>query len=99
MRCGQKELGYVYCPNGHYVCDNCHGKNSFEIIQVLSLSAKDANPLTIAEEIIKTAPLPMLGCEHAWIATGALLAAIRNHGQIKVNDVQIIEALNRTRKQ
>lgn len=41
----------------------------------------------------------MLGCEHAWIATGALLAAIRNHGQIKVNDVQIIEALNRTRKQ
>jgi len=99
MRCGQKELGYVYCPHGHYICDNCHGKSSFEIIRELSLSAKDSNPLTIAEEIIKAAPLPMLGCEHAWIATGALLAAIKNHGVIKVSDAQIIEALNRTRKQ
>lgn len=41
----------------------------------------------------------MLGCEHAWIAAGALLAAIRNHGKIKVTDDQIVEALNRTRKQ
>lgn len=99
MNCGQKELGYVYCPNGHYICDNCHGKSSFDAIRDLSLSAKGANPLTIAEEMIRSAPLPMLGCEHAWIAAGAFLAAIKNHGSIKITDDHIAEALNRTKKQ
>ena len=41
----------------------------------------------------------MLGCEHAWIAAGSLLAAIKNQGTIKVTNDQIVEALNRTRKQ
>lgn len=41
--------------------------------------------------------VPMLGCENAWIATGALMAALKNTGMV-TND-QIIEALNRTRKQ
>ncbi len=41
----------------------------------------------------------MLGCEHAWIAAGSFLAAIRNNGSIKITNEQIVEALNRTRKQ
>lgn len=41
----------------------------------------------------------MLGCEHAWVAAGSLLAAIKNHGEIKVTNAQIIEAINRTRRQ
>lgn len=93
------EIGNVCCPEGHYVCESCHGEGLFEAILSLSLSSQSADPLAIAEEIIRTTPLPMLGCEHAWIAAGALLAAIRNHGVIKVTDNQIAEALNRTRKQ
>ncbi|QGP91275.1 hypothetical protein MGLY_06020 [Neomoorella glycerini] len=99
MQCGAKETGYVYCPGGHYICDNCHGENLFSAILNLMLSAKGTNPLSIAEEIIKQVPLPMLGCEHAWIAAGALLSAIRNHGKIEVTNGQITEALNRTRRQ
>jgi hypothetical protein len=41
----------------------------------------------------------MLGCEHAWVAAGSFLIAIKNHGEIKVTNAQIIEALNRTRRQ
>ena len=99
MYCGQKEIGHVYCPSGHFVCDHCHGKDVFEIIQKSLLLSKDTNPLSIAEKMFKNIPLPMLGCEHAWIATGALLVAIKNHGVMKVTDDQITEALNRTRKQ
>ncbi|KMT22731.1 hypothetical protein CLCY_11c00650 [Clostridium cylindrosporum DSM 605] len=65
----------------------------------LILSSKEYNPLIIAEKIINSTSIPMLGCEHAWIAAGALLASIRNNGRIKVTDDQIMEALNRTRKQ
>ena len=53
----------------------------------------------IANEIIDKTKLPMLGCEHAWVAAGALIAAIRNEKTIKITDEDIKEALNRTKKQ
>ena len=43
--------------------------------------------------------IPMLGCENAWIASGALMTALRNEGTIKVTNRQIIEAMNRTKRQ
>ncbi|MCL6557649.1 MAG: carboxymuconolactone decarboxylase family protein [Firmicutes bacterium] len=97
--CGQRETGYVYCAGGHYICEDCHGKRFFENILDLLFSAKGSDPVLIAEEIIKEAAPPMLGCEHAWIAAGALMSAIRNYGEIKVTDGQIAEALHRTRRQ
>lgn len=99
IRCGQKENGYVYCPDGHYICNDCHGKSAFDIILNASLSSKETNPLIIAEEILEISSIPMLGCEHALITVGALLAAIRNHGKITVTNKQIKDAFNRTKKQ
>jgi hypothetical protein len=46
-----------------------------------------------------TDKVPMLGCENAWIAAGALMAALKNQGTIKITNDQIDEALNRTRRQ
>lgn len=89
----------MYCQSGHYVCDNCHGEGAFNTILDLILSSKGENPLVIAEKIIGKAPIPMLGCEHAWIASGSLLTAIRNNGKISVTEEQVKEALNRTRRQ
>jgi hypothetical protein len=99
IRCGMKENGYVNCANGHYICDNCHGKDAFDIILNKSLSSKSTNPLIIAEEILEISNIPMLGCEHALITAGAFLGAIKNHGKIDISDKQIEEAFNRTKKQ
>ncbi|ABR47195.1 conserved hypothetical protein [Alkaliphilus metalliredigens QYMF] len=99
MDCGKQELGYVHCAKGHYICDHCHGEKSFNIILGLIASAEGINPLLIGEQIINEAPIPMLGCEHAWVAAGSLLAAIKNHGEIDVTEEQLIEVLNRTKKQ
>lgn len=43
--------------------------------------------------------VPMLGCENAWIAAGVLMAALKNEGTARVTDEQIVEALNRTKRQ
>lgn len=43
--------------------------------------------------------IPMLGCENAWIACGALMAALKNEGTIKLSNEHIIEALIRTKRQ
>ena len=99
MKCNKTELGYVNCPNGHYICDSCHGEDTFDLIYDMSISSKGINPFVIANEIIDKTKLPMLGCEHAWVAAGALIAAIRNEKTIKITDEDIKEALNRTKKQ
>ena len=99
IKCNKSEKGYVYCLSGHYVCDDCHGESQFNHILDLAIAAKDTNPIVNSELILKTAVLPMLGCEHAWVAAGALLAAIRNTGVIPITDEDIQEALNRTRRQ
>lgn len=99
MECSKSEIGYVYCPNGHYICDSCHGEKSFKNVLKLIISSKENNPLTIAQRVIDSDIIPMLGCEHAWVAAGALLIAIKNHGKLKITNTQILEALNRTRRQ
>ncbi|TJX14543.1 hypothetical protein E9840_05580 [Tissierella creatinini] len=99
MECNKKEIGYVHCSNGHYVCDTCHGERSFKDVVRLLYKSKGNNPVEIAEGVINSAALPMLGCEHAWVAAGSLLIAIKNHGEIKITNGQIVEALNRTRRQ
>lgn len=99
FHCGKKEIGNISCPNGHYVCDGCHGKGLFEIIKEHVLASKSINPFEIAETLMKHNDVPMLGCENAWIAAGALMASLKNEGTIKVTNEQISEALNRTRKQ
>lgn len=99
IECGKTELGYVHCLSGHYVCDSCHGEKDFKTILDLILASKDKDPLAIAEKIVDESSIPMLGCEHAWVAAGSLLMAIRNSGEIDVSEKQIIEALNRTLRQ
>nr|WP_282432972.1 DUF5714 domain-containing protein [Desulfosporosinus sp. Sb-LF] len=87
------------CPNGHYVCDECHGKGLFETVKEYVLANKSANSFEIAEYLMEQNNVPMLGCENAWIAAGALMAALKNEGTAKVTDEQIVEALNRTNRQ
>lgn len=43
--------------------------------------------------------IPMLGCENAWIAAGALIVAVKNEGTLTVTDEQIREVMRRTRRQ
>nr|WP_269819758.1 DUF5714 domain-containing protein [Clostridium carboxidivorans] len=63
------------------------------------LKSKAVNPFEIAEYLMNKDNVPMLGCENAWIAAGALMAALKNNGSVKVTDEQIVEALRRTKRQ
>ena len=64
------------------------------------LNTTSQNPLEIAEILMGYKDkVPMLGCENAWIAAGALIVAIKNESTVKITNDQIIEVLNRTKKQ
>ena len=97
--CGKTELAHVHCGQGHYICESCHGERYLRPMRSFMKLAEGDNPLLLAEGMLNKIPLPMLGCEHAWIAVAALMVALKNHGPLKITEEMMEEALSRTRKQ
>jgi hypothetical protein len=98
--CGAAVDAHVKCPKGHVVCDTCHGKEARKAIEALTLSSSSPDPLAVAEQMMALPGLPMLSCDHAYIAAGALLAALRNtpYGS-KIGEAEVREVFSRTAKQ
>lgn len=98
--CGRVEHGHISCPAGHYICDVCHNKDALAFIEDAILNASGmSDPFAVAGLAMGTPALPMLGCQHAHIAGGALMAALRNEGSRGVGRADIEEVFRRTQKQ
>lgn len=97
--CGREDRGHVVCPRGHYVCEGCHGAGFMERLPVLLAGTGSASPFAIAEELMAQRDLPMLGCEHAHVAAGALMRALENAGIPGLTASHREEALERTARQ
>lgn len=70
------------------------------------LTTDSTSPITIAELAFTFPGLPMLGCPHAYIAGGALMAALKNsgttlttQGKATISSEEIKEVFRRTNKQ
>jgi len=98
--CGKEQQGHVTCPKGHFICDACHGKDARTVIEELTLTTTSQDPVAIAEQMMALPGLPMLSCDHAFIAAGAFIAALRNspYGS-KIGEAEVREAFARTGKQ
>lgn len=69
-----------------------------EIIKEIIFTTHANNPFEIAELLISHPGLPMLGCQHAYIAGGALMVAIKNEGsRLYLDDIK--EVFTRTERQ
>lgn len=84
--CGKTVMASVFCPHGHYVCDDCHGAGYYDFLEKTVLAATGKNPMDIAESLLKGPFLPSLGPEHHAIVTAALLTATKNVGPIALPD-------------
>jgi hypothetical protein len=97
--CGKIVQEHICCPEGHYICDECHNKDALQMIEEIVLNTKSKDPFEIAELMMSCPDLPMLGCHHAYIAAGAFMAAIRNEGSREIDNKQIKEVFQRAGKQ
>lgn len=70
-----------------------------EIIEDIAFTTKSKNPFEIAGLMMGYPGLPMLGCQHAYIAGGAFMAAIKNEGSKGITNEEIKEVFKRTGKQ
>jgi hypothetical protein len=98
--CGAVHQAHVKCPKGHFICDACHGKDARKAIEELARTSTSPDPIAIAELMMSHPALPMLSCDHAYIAAGAIMAALRNspYGS-KIGEAEVSEAFARTGKQ
>ncbi|MEK6697976.1 MAG: DUF5714 domain-containing protein [Nitrospirota bacterium] len=97
--CAKSEAGHIQCSQGHYICDACHSKDAMKAIEDLASTTELKDPVEIAELMMSHPGLPMLGCEHAYVAAGALLAALRNSPYGNITTGQIREAFDRIGRQ
>lgn len=97
--CGKVEHGHIRCPQGHYVCDLCHNRDAQAVIEDLARTATSRDPFAIAELMTNHPGLPMLGCQHAYIAGGAFMAAVKNEGSRGIANADLDEVFRRTAKQ
>jgi hypothetical protein len=97
--CRSRWQGHIKCPTGHALCDACHGREARKVVEEITLADPSPDPVEIAERMMSHPSLPMLSCDHAFIAAGALLAALRNSPYGKVTGLDVREVFDRTAKQ
>ena len=99
--CKTTAQGHMSCPGGHFVCEECHRKDARKVIDEVTFGTERQDPMEIAELMMGHPSLPMLGCEHAFIAAGALMAALKNspYGGGKITDKDLREVFDRTARQ
>jgi hypothetical protein len=76
--CGHRFKAESQCTEGHYVCDYCHSAPAAKIIRNFCLITTSADPVYIANEIMKHPSVSMHGPEHHFLVPAVLLTAFHN---------------------
>ena len=93
--CHRKFMSNARCQNGHYICDECHGKEGIRQIKEYCLATKSRNPIAIAQEIMENPYIYMHGPEHHVLVGAALLTACHNCGNERDLAADLEEMINR----
>ena len=94
--CGRHFETNVSCPNGHYICDACHGSDILEQVKRFLMTSTSSDPVELLLEVFKLPGLKMHGPEYHSIVPAVLVAAYQNSiGQR--DEAGIDEAIRRGR--
>jgi hypothetical protein len=78
--CGKEAKTAIYCPAGHYVCDDCHQKAALEVLKQVLAVSQSTDPAAILEQVLSHPSIPMHGPEHHVIVPAAIVTAVLNSG-------------------
>lgn len=68
------------CEDGHYVCDECHGKKGIEVIEKMCRESVEKNPIALMQSVMENPYIYMHGPEHHVLVGAAILTAFHNCG-------------------
>ena len=79
----------IYCPDGHYICDDCHSRDAIKTIETYCEKTDLKNPFLIANKIMRHPNFKVYGNEHHALVPAAILTALKNNGIRKPNGKDI----------
>ncbi|MCS7131773.1 MAG: DUF5714 domain-containing protein [Hadesarchaea archaeon] len=76
--CSEVGKSDVACKEEHFICESCRLANAEEAIERIGLAATEADPVRIADRMMKHLAIPVYGVEHHFIAAVAMFVAVKN---------------------
>lgn len=76
--CGKKFRTNVACENGHFICDECHGREAEAMITAFCLNTDLKDPIKIAITLMRHPSMHMHGPEHHYLVPAVLITAYYN---------------------
>ena len=71
--CGRVQSTSAKCPEGHFVCDDCHRLTAEDFIGKACLSTEIGDPLELAIFLMRHPAVKMHGPEHHFLVPAVLL--------------------------
>lgn len=78
MFCHKKFMSQVQCEKGHFICDECHGKNGTDLVIKVCESTEETDPFKIARILFEDKRIHLHGPEHHVLVPAVLTAAYLN---------------------
>ena len=77
--CGATAISSVVCPDGHFVCDECHRSPANTFIEKFCSASTDVDPMKMAVSLMRNRVIKMHGPEHHFLVPAVLIACYYNH--------------------
>ena len=96
--CRRRFFSRVSCEGGHYICDDCHGKDAIAWIEAYCLRSEEKDPVAVAKALMDQPYVHMHGNEHHVLVGAALLTAYYHSGGAVSFDEAMAEIVRRGRE-
>jgi len=83
--CGAHEASPIFCPEGHFICDNCHSKDAIAFLELLAAHDKSTDPIDVVHKALTHPSFKFHGPEHHSLVPAAILIAMKNRGIPKID--------------
>ncbi|TFF93479.1 hypothetical protein EU546_06145 [Candidatus Thorarchaeota archaeon] len=78
--CDTQTSSPISCPEGHFVCDDCHSKDSLAFLERLAEVDTSTDPLQVVDKALLHPSFKFHGPEHHSLVPAAILIALKNRG-------------------
>lgn len=78
--CSTLTSSAITCPNGHFVCDDCHSRDSLALLEKLAEVDESTDPLRVVQKALLHPSFKFHGPEHHSLVPAAILIAMKNRG-------------------
>jgi hypothetical protein len=83
------------CKAGHFICDACHSQDAIQVITSYCLNNESADPVGLANSIMKHPAIKMHGPEHHYLVPAVLLSCYASATQ---SSTELVKQLEQARK-